>query len=573
MSLSTTSPSTTQSTQVVTPSPSPATATPTTVAQQPYGNQAALEDAGLVDYYSTMFLEAGDEDFAYIQLLGWAQVDFPTALATCLADPTRPSAQRWLAHYTIDDVAAEAPEMVDAVREIVWPVGRRIKASMEGGMTIEGVGGDVAGEVETERAAEGLSVELEGELAVGLHAELPEELEKELKPWLKEMPSGPAAGSDVTVGLGLAGGAGASAGWKVQFGWELPTETMDGVLGGVPCLPALDALLRSIDMLLEHMSLPDTFQVDQVIGADASASAGVGVGGVEVGAEAGLAFGYGRDEKSYYSHASISGGVSSGFDWGLMQVLLSDPGLVDLAAEFTGELQARCEIPKETFPDVSGAKFFFCWSTTSGEASSSTWIEVGALDRAIEFLARLFGGGGGGVIGVDALPDRTLVRSEQRPIEDEAQVEALSAFIDRPGDQYGPEVRTSMLALGSLRVDTEAVRFALGADEFDTAGESTEDALLDAERQIAARFLGETYEWPGSRQLDGGLDLAVEMCEVAESRVEVTTEITREVGGEGEGESEGGDEGAEVGVELGSSIAYTSVLEVPPEQLREFMCA
>lgn len=559
-----------QSTQAVTQAPSPSTVTPTQVAQQPYGNQAAQEDAGLVDYYSTMYLETDDEDIAYVELLGWAQVDFPTALATCLADPTRPSAQRWLAHYTIDDVAAEAPEMVDSVREIVWPVGRRIEASMEGGMTIEGFGGDVSGDVQTERAERGFSVELEGELAFGADAKLPEGMKKELDPWLKLMPSGPAAGSDVTVGFGLGGGAGARAGWKVNLGWELPTEVMDGVLGGVPCLPALDALLRSIDMLLEHMTGPDTVQVDQVIGAEASASAGLGAG-AEAGAEAGLSFGYAVDDKTVSSHASISGGVSAGFDWGPMQVLLSDPALVDLAAEFTGELQARFEMPREKFPDVTCAKFFFCWSTTSGETSSSTWVEVGALDRAIEFLASLLGGDGGGVISVDALPDRTLVRSEQRPIEDEAQVEALSALIDRPGDHYGPEVRTSMLALGSLRVNTAAVRFALGSDEFDTAGESAEDALLDAERQIAGRFLGESYEWPGSRQLDGGLDLAVDMCEVAESRVEVTTEITREVEGEGEGEGE--HHGTEFGVELGSSIAYTSVLEVPPEQLREFMCA
>ena len=58
------------------------------------------------------------------------------------------------------------------------------------------------------------------------------------------------------------------------------------------------------------------------------------------------------------------------------------------------------------------------------------------------------------------------------------------------------------------------------------------------------------------------------MCDVAESRVEVRTSIARDVEGQGGSEGDG-----QFGIGLGSSITYTSVLEVPPEQLREFMCA
>lgn len=560
------SPSTSQA--VTQAPPTQSVATPTQVAQQPYGNQAALEDAGLVDDYSTMYLEEADEEWAYIQLLGWAQIDWATALATCLADPTRPSAQRWLAHYTLDDVAAEAPEMLDTAREIVWPVGRRIKASVEGGMTIAGLGGGVTGDVETERGADGFTVELAGEMSLQAGLSLPG-MSSEVEEALNASRVGPRFGSDVSVGLGASAGAGVSGGYELRLGWELATDAMDGVLGGFPCLPALDALVRSIDMLLSDMPAPESVEATQKMAVEADASLGVGVG-LEVGAEIEGSAGYGMDSDVYYSFARISAGVSAGFDWGLMQALLEDPALVDLASKYSGDVQARVEIPKDKFPDPHYAKFFFCWATTAGEASSSTWVEIGALPSAVDFLWSLLGGSSsGGVMEASKLPDRTLVRSAQRPVEDEAQVATLSELVDRPGDAYGRDVRTTIVAKGSVRVDRVAVWAALGgaAETFDTCGESAEDALLDAERQIAARFLGEAYEWPGARQLEGGLDLAVEMCEVAESRVEVTTEIEREASIEGEHHHE------ELGVELASSIAYTSVLEVPPEQLQEFMCA
>ncbi len=547
----------------------PTTSASTAVAPQPYGNQAALEDAGLTADYSQRYLDEQDDDIAYMALVGWGIIDFSGVLATCLADPKRAPAQRWLSHYTLEDVAREAPEMVDSVRDLLWPMDRRIAVGGEASVMLE-AGGELRGEVATERTDHGFSVELEGELRAGLDVELPAELEA-LNASLAAIEPDTQQGTDVNVGIGVDVGAGVSAGWQVKAGWELDTDAMDGMLAGAPCSPSLDALVRSIDMLIESLTAPDTWAVDQVVGAQAEAGGSVGIG-AEAGAEVGVAFGYGLDGDHYYSHATISGGVTAGFDWGLMQELLDDPRLVDAAAEFGGEVGVRLEIPRDTVTDPRTARFFLCWSTKAGEASSSTWLEAGALPSAAELLLELLTGGDrGGVLAAADVPDRAMVRSIERPIEDEAQRAALAELVDRPGDEYGAQVRTTMVAKGSLRVETGAIWSAMGngATTFDTCGESGEDAVLDAERQIAAHFFGETYEWAGGGQLSMGLDRAVAGSEVAESRVEVATEIDSSLMLSGEV----GHERQELDAGAASSITYTSVLPVPASELHLYVAA
>lgn len=551
--------------------PTPTTAQETTLApvvQQPYGNQAALDDAGLAASYSTEFLTQTDEYLAYMSLLGWACLDFPMVLATCLADPKRPSAQRWLSDYTLDDIAREAPGMVDTVRELLWPVGRRIDGGGQATLQLE-VGCELTGALANERTEAGFDVEMEGELLVGLDAELPAELEN-LDELMEAFKAPVQVGSGVAVRVGAEVGSGAAAGWKVTAGWALSPAAMDGVLGGVPCLPSLDALVRSLDMLIEELPLPETWTVDQVIQGEAEASASL-VSGAEVGAEAGIAFGYGLDGDHYYSHATIRAGVTLGFDGGLMQLLLEDPALRDRATEFGGDIGVRLEIPKDTVTDPRTGRFFFCWSTQAGEAKSSTWVEAGTLPSAIEMLWSLVSGANGGLLVADEVPDRVMVRSVERPIEDEAQRTALAGLIDVPGEEVGPDVTTTMIAKGSLRVGTDAIWAAIGGDlTFDTCGESDEDAVLDAERQIAARFFGERYEWAGAWQF-GKLDEGLAACDVSESRVEVTTEITRSISYEEELEMDHQEQ--KVGASAEKSIAYTSVLEVPADQLRSFLAA
>lgn len=558
-------------TQSVTPAAPTTTPAITTapVVQQPYGNQAALDDAGLAASYSTEFLNQTDEYLAYITLLGWACIDFPMVLVTCLADPKRPSAQRWLSHYTLDDIASEAPELVDTVRELLWPVGRRIDVGGQATLKLE-AGCELTGALANERTEAGFDVEMEGELLVGLDVELPAEL-KALNKALDIMKPLPQLGTDVAVGIGAGVGAGASAGWKVTAGWALSPAAMDGVLGGVPCLPSLDALVRSLDMLIEELSLPETWTVDQVIQGEAEARASIGAG-AEAGVEAGLAFGYGLDGDHYYSHATIGAGVTVGFDWGLMQNLLEDPALRDRAAEFGGDIGVRLEIPKDTVTDPRTARFFFCWSTQAGEAKSSTWVEAGTLPSAIEMLWNLLtGDNGGGVLVWDEVPDRVMVRSVERPIEDEGQIAMLTDMVDSPAEASGPDVRTTLTAKGSLRVGKAAIQAAMGgALTFDTVGESDEDAVLDAERQIAARFFGERYEWAGAWQF-GKLEDGLAACEVSQSRVEVTTEVTSTISYEDTLEVDHQEQ--KVGLSAEKSIAYTSVLEVPAEQLRNFLAA
>jgi hypothetical protein len=244
-------------------------------------------------------------------------------------------------------------------------------------------------------------------------------------------------------------------------------------------------------------------------------------------------------------------------------MLLEDPAQKDLALEFGGDIGVRLEVPKDTVTDPRTARFFFCWSTQAGEAKSSTWVEVGPLPNAVEMLWSLFTGDkGGGVLVWDEVPDRVMVRSVERPIEDGGQIAMLTDMVDSPAEASGPDVRTTMTAKGSLRVGKAAIQAAMGgALTFDTVGESDEDAVLDAERQIAACFFGETYEWVGGGQL-GRIEDGLAACEVSQSRVEVATEITSSIG-----------VGAGVGLEAERTIAYTSVLEVPADQLRNFLTA
>ena len=526
----------------------------TPVVQQPYGNQAMLEDLGLA-----AIAETSDPDLQYAQLRMAGAVDFPAVLGMCLSNRLHPAYARWLSRYTFDDIRSEVPSMVDSARDAIWPANQRLTAA--GGMTVAlGAGGDISGKVSTERDDDGVAVEMEGQALFTAGVDLP---------GLAALEASTSLGLDlngVSLQIGAGLGAGGGVGFKARAGWRLPTEALDGTLGGLSCDAGLDSVVRSIDMLIEALTMPSSLELHEETNLDAKAAFGVGLG-VSASAVTNQRAGFGYDENCTYSHASIGAGGAFGLDLGILK-LLGQPGVLKDAANYNGTVELRFELPNGSV-DSGDGRLFACWTTESREAASSTWVEVGGLTDGVSFLTALFTGKDrGGTIALGDLPDRALVRTLELPIKNE---ETRTAFITAAGmtEDAGP---ASVIAKGGLRVETPAVWVALGSSEtLDTHGDSTEGALLDAERQIAAHFLGETYRWPGASQLDHDLDDAVAACVVSNSQVEVSTSHRLELGYNGAVREQ--PQTAALAASAREVTTVTAIVAVDPTDLHRFLGA
>ena len=516
---------------------------------QPYGNQAALQDAGIQAAPASPL----SEEAAYYALLAASWVDYAAVLEQCLDQPNTPAAHRWMQHQHLDDVAENAPALLDRAREVMWPMNRRVSAQFAGKYVNE-FGGEVAGQASTERSDDGFRVELQGEAKVdagfdGLKANLPVYGDENLLF---------GAGADAT----LAGG------YRVAATWDLPADAMDSQLLDVTIVTGLDALIKSVDMLIENLTMPDELKIESLQTAEAGAAVGAGIG-ASAGAETEQALGFGYDADCAYATGSISGGVAVGFDTHALAALGAAIG--DGVADFKGSVSVRAELPNDWASNPTPPRYFFCWSTasetnngkTEAANTSSTWVEVGLLQSAITLMRTLLrGDADAGEIAVADLPDRTLVRAVEHRIEDQTFVaNAMGATgLDHlelsplPLVQEDCEVR----AIGEIRVTTAAVAAALGgARSLNASGESAEDAVLDAERQIAAFFLGEHYEWDGAAQIERGLANALPACGVQGSRLEASRNLHI---------------GAQTGPgSMSAGTTITEIMDITPAELRNYM--
>ena len=524
---------------------------PTT--SQPYGNQAALQDAGLAPTAT----EPVSDECAYLAVLGASWVDYAATLNQCLDAPNVQAHRRWLEHQRLDDVRENAPELLGRARDAMWPMDRRIGSEFAGKF-VTVVGGEVSGAASTERNAEGFRVELRGEAAVaagfdGLGAGLP-------------------TFGDESLLLGASADATLSGGFRVEAAWNLPTDAMDANLGNFTLLTGIDELVKTIDMLIENLTTPDALKIEAIQDAEVGAAIGAGVG-ANAGAEIDLAASAGYDEDYQFVTASITGGAAFGLD---IHVLAALGNVVrDGLADFKGSMMIRAEFPKDFATNPEPPRFFFCWSTASETSdgreergnTSSTWVEVGLLQDAINFIKTLLFldkvlGTESGDIALADLPDRTLVRAVEHRIEDDTFVaQAMTAaglnklaITTLPLARVDSEVR----AKGEIRVTTAAVVQALaGAPSLNAWGDNAESAVLDAERQIAAWFLGEHYQWAGSAQLEGHLANALPACTIADSCLEATR--TMHVG-------------LQAGPGSGSvSTQITGIIDITPAELHSYM--
>ncbi len=543
-------------TAALTPQTTPSTSAPSPVVTQPQGNQAALEDAGLA-----RTTDAHDSALDYTLLLGRGLVDFENTLVDCLADPTRADHERWLQGVTLAQVAEEAPAMLDIARDMIWPVGRKVEVAGVGKCIVE-IGGELEGSMTAERSAEGLAVGITGEVNATGGLSIPE------MEWMQDfMPTLPASfGMDAVLDLEF--GAELSGGFRATAGWQLPDDALDDPDYDLSLAPGLEVLVPAMETLVTSLAAPTTWTVDHAVEGSGEAGIAAGMGASAEGAAGGGA-GYGSDGTNLYSHATIEGGVATGLDFGLLQ-LLAGPGLEDAAAKFGGRVGIRAEIPIATETDPSTARFFFSWGTATEGGSDNSWVEAGALADASALLWSILGDGGdAGQLRLEDLPDRVLVRAVEHEVQSpEVKAALLSqAETEDVNDDVfiGVDVQTDAIAKGTIRVGRPAIWTALGASEtLDAAGESAEDAVLDAERQISAYFLGERYEWAGAAQLEENLDAALLSCDISECRVEVTRES--DIGGEARLAS-----GLEA--ELSVSSKVTTVLNLPPTDLRAYITA
>ena len=93
--------------------------------------------------------------------------------------------------------------------------------------------------------------------------------------------------------------------------------------------------------------------------------------------------------------------------------------------------------------------------------------------------------------------------------------------------------------------------------------------MLDAERQIAAHFLGENYRWPGAAQLDHDLDAAVLLCDISNSRVEVSSSSTAAAGYNGAvGEHR---QTSTLAASAAETTIITAIVPVEPTDLHRFL--
>ncbi len=547
--------SSSQSSQPPSPDTSPAQA-PTPAVTQPYGNQAMQEDLGLSN-----LMAQTPASLQTLALDGWAMGEsFSEALDYALNNLTQAPALDWLEGQTFDDVKGRAPELLPRCRDVIWQPGRTARLADQVGIMLE-VGAEMTASASVEHGSDGFKVAGAGKLMLEAGVELPGFKEVEA---LAAATCPVHAAGDVGI-VGVSADAKVGAGVEVKAGWDLPAEAMDLGFGGLSLNPAGQALVEAIDMIIHNLSMPNRLEIAGDIAADAGAAAGVSAGvGAGVSVEEQIKYGF--NDTCYYSTASIGAGASVNLDFGLWKYLVG-PGLKDLGAKFQGTVALRGEIPKATFPDITTATIFACWTTETTEGSDSTWVEVGAIPDAMAFLEGLFtGDAGGGSLAPAALPDRTLVRSVETRVTDEDRAERAK---ERAGMPYE---EAEVVARGTLRVGTNAVCAALGATStFDTFGAGTEDALLDAERQIAAYFLGEAYDWPGARQLASLAD-GLAASEVSEAALEVTPASTDlGIDNSGGGEAPGSEESGSGSLAVG--LRFTQVVELPPADLRQYLAA
>ena len=524
---------------------------PTT--SQPYGNQAALQDAGL----ASKATETVSDECAYLAVLGASWVDYAATLNQCLDAPNVPANRRWLEHQRLHDVRENAPELLGRARDAIWPMDRRVGCGFAGKF-IKKIGGKVSGAASTERNAEGFRVEMEGEAALGASFD--------------GLGAGLPTFGDESLLLGVSADATLTGGFRVEAAWNLPNDAMDTSLGDFTPFTELNDLIKTIDMLIENLTTPDALKIEAIQDAEVGAALGAGVA-ANAGAGIEQAESAGYDEDCRFVTASITGGAAFGLD---IHVLAALGNVVrDGLADFKGSMMIRAEFPKDFATNPEPPRFFFCWSTASETSdgreergnTSSTWVEVGLLQDAINFIKTLFFldkvlGTADGDIALADLPDRTLVRAVEHRIEDDTFVaQAMTAtglddleIIRLPLSRVDSEVR----AKGEIRVTTAAVVQALaGAPSLNAWGDNAESALLDAERQIAAWFLGEHYQWAGSAQLEGHLANALPACTIADSCLEATR--TMHVG-------------LQAGPGSGSvSTQFTGIIDITPAELHSYM--
>lgn len=521
------------------PSTAPAASASAVSPAQPYGNAAAQEDAGLAATPLT-------DEAAYVAVLARSWIDYAAVLEAVLDDPRAPGHRRWLDEQTFDDVREQAPLLLDRAREAFWPPGRTVQTHLNASF-VAAFGGTVTGAASIGRD-DGVHVELTGELtaAAGFGGL-----------------AGMGAVGDEAVLLGASAGATVEAGARARAAWSLPDDALDGTLGGCGLGTGLDAVVKAIDTVIAALTTPDELEIEALDRASAGAALGAGVA-ASLGASAESSVGAGYDADCRFVTASIAGGVASGFDARALQALGATIG--NAVAAFDGTIGVRAEQPL----DGGEPRYWFCWTTATerndgrrgGAGSDSTWVEVGGLTAAIPMLRDLLAlGAASGPVDAAALPDRTLVRSVERPITDPARIAdaARATGLAALDPAFaGVQDDTTLTACGGLRITTDAVRAALGGAPLDPAGASVEDALLDVERQIAAWFLGDTYVWPGAAQVRAP-ERGVAAAEVTDARLEATRSFHT------------GAQGGAGSVAAGTTV--TEAIALAPAEVRAYMAA